>query len=186
MRTISFKKRHILLVLSLMLLCLVGCAPAPIQPPTVPSATEIIELPKPTQPEGTEATDPYAGIETLSAVVTAEDIFQLENYPDLKTLDLSGSGCYDAILKYMDRHPEVDVTYTVALGSIRVSNKETQVTLNPTDFDFPLLLENLVYLPQLEQIHFANIALTSCNNLLTVRNSRRDIYLESLSLDGSS
>lgn len=161
MRTISSNKLHILLILSAVLLCLAGCAPAPIQPPTVPSATEIIELPIPTQSEGTEATDPYAGIETLSLVVTAEDIHQLEDYPDLKTLDLSGSGCYDAILKYMDRHPEVDVTYSVALGSTRVSNKETGITLNPADFDFPLLLENLVYLPQLEQIHFADIALTA-------------------------
>ena len=156
----SLKKAvYIMLTLSIPLLCFSGCMSAAVEVPTVPPATEIIELPMPTQTDA--APDPFAGVESLSIVVTAEDIAQLEDYHDLKELDLTGSSCYDAIVQYIAAHPEVDVTYRVAVGSTGVSSKDTDITLNPSDFDFDLMLENLVYLPQLARIHFTDVTLTA-------------------------
>lgn len=163
---IPFSKKvvYIMLTLAAVLLCFSGCMSSAAEVPTVPSATEIIELPIPTQAEETASpaeTDPYAGVEALTIVVTAEDISQLENYTDLQTLDLTGSSCYDAILTYIAAHPEVDVTYNVAVGNARISSKDAEITLNPDDFTFDLMLENLIYLPKLARIHFANVDLTA-------------------------
>ena len=54
--------------------------------------------------------------EELALVITEADFAQLEEYPNLKKLDLTGSTCYDAIEDYIASHPEVEVTYTVALA----------------------------------------------------------------------
>ena len=160
----SHKVIHIMLTVSALLLCLCGCTGMAVETPTVPSVTEIIELPLPTQTEETTSpteADPYAGVEDLATVVTAEDIGQLENYHDLKKLDLSGSSCYDAILDYIAAHPQVDVTYSVAVGNTQISSRDTEVTLAPQDFDLDLMLENLIYLPGLTRIHFDDMALTA-------------------------
>ena len=54
--------------------------------------------------------------EELTLIVEAEDFEWLEDYTHLKKLNLNGSTCYDAIEAYIAAHPNVDVTYTVALG----------------------------------------------------------------------
>ena len=49
----------------------------------------------------TEApTETTAPVEQLALVVTEEDISQLEQYKELKELDLTGSTCYAAIAEY--------------------------------------------------------------------------------------
>ena len=63
-----------------------------------------------------EATPEPEIIEELSGVMTAEEVAALDEYPDLKTLDVSGSTCYDAIMEYIAGHPDVAVTYTVELA----------------------------------------------------------------------
>ena len=59
------------------------------------------------QPGGEPETEPP--VEELSMVVTAENIMELEQYPELKRVDLSGSTCYAEIQTYARNHPEVDV-----------------------------------------------------------------------------
>ena len=83
-------------------------------------------------------------VQDLKLVVTAENIGQLEEYPNLKRVDLSGSTCYDAILEYMDRHPTVEVTFTVDMGGTQVSNREPAAVLEPGTFDFDKLVANLL------------------------------------------
>ena len=65
----------------------------------------------------TEATlDPSLEAEHLTVVMEAGELYLLDQYPNLRTLDLTGSTCYEAILHYMENHPQVEVTYSVDLG----------------------------------------------------------------------
>ena len=91
-------------------------------------------------------------IEHLTMVVTEDTIGVLEEYPDLKSVDLSGSTCYEAIARYIQAHPKVAVSYTVQLGSVTVSDDETGLILDPGACDYETLVANLEYLPKVTQI----------------------------------
>ncbi len=90
--------------------------------------------------------------EQLTLVVTEDTIGQLEDYPNLKHVDLSGSECYEAITQYMAKHPEVEVSYTVSLGGATVKSSMGALVLPHGSFDFNTLLTNLKYLPQLQSL----------------------------------
>jgi len=100
-----------------------------------------------TQP--TETTPP---IEQLTLVVTEDSISQLEEYPALKRVDLTGSTCYDAIAAYMEKHPNVTVTYTVDLGTVKATNSTTSLVLDPGVCDYDTLSQMLQYLPAMESV----------------------------------
>ena len=130
-------KKKLLLALLLvcaLLLALVGCGsdPEPSDDPTDPTEPQVI----------TEVT----------MVVDESTISQLENYPQLKKADLTGSTCYEAILAYAAAHPDVQVIYTVDLGNGTIGNNETDMTLNDGTYEFDKLLENLQYLPNLKSL----------------------------------
>ena len=86
-----------------------------------------------TVPETTAPTT--ESVQSVRMVVTEDTIGELEAYPDLKQADLSGSDCYEAIVQYQKRHPEVEVRYDVAFGSTRVSWDAKDLTLENTDFE---------------------------------------------------
>lgn len=114
--------------------------------------------------EGTPTTEPTSTttpFEKMTLIVTAEDIFQLEAYPSLKEVDLTGSTCYAAIEEYIKAHPEVAVTYTVALGGTDVAPDITELTLEEGSYDYDTLLENLAYLPAVKTIQLPRTALTA-------------------------
>ena len=112
--------------------------------------------------ETTEATtDPMELVEELAVVMTEGEIYKLSSYPNLKSVDFSGSTCYAAIIKYAQNHPHIAVTYTVDLGGTWLSEKETAVTLEPGAFDYALLTENLKYLPNLRAISLPDIILNA-------------------------
>lgn len=159
MRLLKFRSLCIVLSLSAVL-CLSGCGRAQSVP------TETAALPTETEPAVTEETvptetDPRNLVEELTIVVTEEDIGQLEEYPNLKQVDLSGSTCYAAITAYMEAHPEVKVTYSVSFGSYTVGNTENEITLGAGSFEYAALLENLAYLPELVTIHLPQTTLTA-------------------------
>lgn len=81
-------------------------------------------------------------------VVTQDSIKNLENYPNLEKADLTGSTCYEAIVQYMAAHPDVEVIYTVSLGSTEIRNTETALTLQEGSYDYELLRDRLRYLPK--------------------------------------
>lgn len=58
-------------------------------------------------------------LEEISAVVTAESIEELESYPALRYADLTGSVCYDELLAYAARHPEVELHFNVVFPNGR-------------------------------------------------------------------
>lgn len=126
---------------------------------TTSATLEPIVLPTAPVVEETESTNPKEDVEELAVVMDAGDLYTLNYYPNLKSVDLTGSTCYGAILDYMSKHPDLDVTFTVALGGTEVSVKETAVTLNPGAFDYDTLLTNLQYLPNLTTVSLPQISL---------------------------
>ena len=157
------KKITYLACLFLALSCLWGCSKTEEAPPV---STVAETTPAQTEAQATEAvivqeTNPLEQVQELTLVVIESDMDQLEEYTGLKQLDLSGSTCYDAILQYMNRHPEVAVTYTVNLGQTSVSNNDTEVTLESGTYDYNALANNLCYLPQLATVHLPKCHLLS-------------------------
>ena len=114
-----------------LLLGLVGCGAAP--------------------DDGPKATDPKTVTE-LAMVVDENTISKLDSYPNLKKVDLTGSTCYAAMAAYATAHPEVEVTYTVSVGSSSIPVSNTEMTLNDGTYEFDKLLENLQYLPNLKTL----------------------------------
>ena len=98
--------------------------------------------------------------EELSLVITDGDFSQLEEYPNLKKLDLTGSTCYDEIEAYIAAHPEVEVTYTVTLAGQEYAPGVTELTLQP-GFDLEELLQILPHLPKVTSIDMTGTALTA-------------------------
>lgn len=115
-------------------------------------------------PEEWNVTVPEAqdksSIDSLSMVVTENTIRELEEYPNLKVLDLSGSTCYTAIMVYIQNHPQVDVAYTVDFGSASIVSWSENVTLPGEGLTFQTLRTNLVYLPQLKSLQLPRTTLS--------------------------
>lgn len=109
----------------------------------------------------TEApTETTAPVEQLALVVTEEDISQLEQYKELKELDLTGSTCYAAIAEYAAKHPEVALTYTVSLGGTEVPHDVETLTLEEGKYTYQALLDNLGYLTNVKKLELPKTALT--------------------------
>lgn len=161
------------------LLCFSGCgkkAPAVTEPPTTVPPTETT-APATEETEPPETTSPLDLVEEMTMVANIEDFELLENYHNLKKLDLTGSTCYDAILDYIAAHPEVEVLYTVTMGDLTISNTQTELTLEPDSFDYDALLENLPYLPQLTALTLPQTSLTA-GELAVIREARPDLTLD--------
>ena len=133
----------------------------------------------PTEPNYEDFTNPTwapMSVESISTIVTEESIANLDKYPGLKKVDLSGSTCYAAIRAYMESHPDVEVTYTVSLGTVFVSTDSTSLILLPGSYDYDTLMENLQYLPHVTEISLPRTELT-LEQIATFRNEYPDIAL---------
>lgn len=151
-----FKKITLALCLTATVFSFSACGKSQPEEPTVPPTLEPIVLP--TAPRETEATiAPELLEEHLAAVLEAGELYTLDYYPNLKTVDLSGSTCYSAIVEFASKRPHLDITYSVSLGATDVSSKATSIALKPGSFDFELLLENLQYLPNLTVINLQDV-----------------------------
>lgn len=146
---------------------------------SLPPDTEIITLPTAPLPEETTspATDPMELVEDLAVVLEAGELYTLDHYPNLKSVDLSGSTCYDAILQYAADHPNVKVTYTVDLGGTLAASGSSGITLEPGSFSYAALLERLQYLPGLTLISLPGIDLTA-EQVGTLRETYPQVTLE--------
>lgn len=134
----------------------------------------------------TPTTDPSLEVESLAVVLEESELYTLSQYPNLKTLDLSGSTCYEAIQNYILLHPGIAVTYTVDLGGTQAENGARSIILNPGSFSFDALLENLRYLPDMADISFPEIELTG-EQISLLREAYPQIQLDySVNLFGST
>lgn len=106
----------------------------------------------------TGVTKPY--VRTLHKKVTAESISQLDEYPSLRSVNLSGSTCYDEIEAFIASHPDIEVTYTVSLGSCAVDALATEIALPAKGADPAAVLENLRYIRNVTDVDLSNVAFT--------------------------
>lgn len=125
-----------LCILAALLLCLAGCSdPADSMEPDVPKET-------------------LANGHLSLVVQNRDELAQLDSqYPELTSLDLSGSTCYEDILNYMNSHPHVAVTYTVPFGGVTADNSEASLTLEAGSCDYETLAANLKYLPNVAGVN---------------------------------
>ena len=132
------------------LLCLTGCSKTQEIEPTIPKLKSLREK-----------------AEYLRFPAVEEDFAALEDCISLEYLDLTGSTCYDAILNYIARHPEVEVVYTAPLGNLTLSSTETKARLDTGSYDADQLLRQLKYLPNLSVLDLPgiNLTLTELNTL---------------------
>ena len=170
-------KMNILLAALVLVLCFAGCGSQTAPAPETQAPTAETTLPPAEETEPPTTVNPLDLVEDLEIVVTLDDIQQLDDYPNLKTLNLSGSTCYDAISAYMTTHPEVEVTYTVSLGDTTLTNHDTDVTLEPGTFDYTLLLENLQHLPGLTRLYFPHISF-SAQELAVLQETYPDLVID--------
>ena len=127
----------------LMVFCFAGCSSNEDVEPTIPKFKFLREK-----------------AEYLCFAAVEEDFEALEDCTNLQYLDLTGSTCYDAILDYISRHPEVEVVYTAPLGNLTVSNTETQARLDNGSYDAAMLHRQLTYLPGLASLELPKTNLT--------------------------
>lgn len=125
------------------LLCLTGCSMAEDMEPTIPKYKFLREK-----------------AEYLCFPAVEEDFAELEDCTSLQYLDLTGSTCYDSILAYISRHPQVEVVYTAPLGNLTLSNRVTQARLDNGSYDAGMLMQQLRYLPNLESLELPRTNLT--------------------------
>ncbi|MBR3973180.1 MAG: hypothetical protein IKJ99_04425 [Oscillospiraceae bacterium] len=136
-----------------------GCAKAPAE--TTPATLAPIVLPTAPVVEETESTDPREDVRELTVVMDAGDLYTLDRYPNLESVDLSGSTCYWAIWDFIEAHPNLDVTFTVDLGGTAVDARAESATLNSGRYTYAALEENLQYLPNLTSLSLPQITLTT-------------------------
>ena len=116
----------------------------------------------PTTALSTQATeDPGLQATHLQMVVTYENVGSLENYPNLESLDATGSTCYPALEVYARNHPEVTVSYTVSLGTMEVPHGLEQIDLSPGEADYEALMTNLQYLKDTKRLVLPKTNLTA-------------------------
>lgn len=180
------KPFRVFLVLICLTLMLSGCGelfPKSGQNVNLPPVTVVTEpgsetqsvLPEEWEVTVTEPTDKLT-VESLSMVVTEKTIRELDEYPNLKVLDLSGSTCYTAIMVYIQNHPQVDVTYTVDFGGTSAFNWSEDISLPDDGMTFPMLRTNLVYLPRLRSLHLPMTSM-SYSEIQMLRNTYPDVNI---------
>ena len=97
-------------------------------------------------------------LQSITAVVTPEDLEKLDSFEQLGSADFSGSSCYAELADWAERHPLVEVAYTVAFPNGTAAENDTH-ELDLTglkDADLEEALENLAYLPQLKSVNLGS------------------------------
>lgn len=142
----------------------------------------------------------------LSVVLAEGETARLDEFTDLRSVDLSGSTCYEEIMRWAEKHPAVTVRYTVPLpdGSV-LDNSAQAVDLSGFDSESVSQAAALLgYLPKLTEIDLGlasternigsdTIAVLqeSCPSAklkcsASLAGQTVDLYAESLSLGGMS
>ena len=127
-------RKHSLVPLSVLLLCLLLCGCAKKIPLSSTSVKD--------------------NAQSVTAVVTPEDLELLNDVETLVSADFSGSTCYPELADWAAQHPLVEVRFTVSFPNGTVAeNGDTELDLTGlTDEGAGEALENLSYLPQLKTV----------------------------------
>ncbi len=98
-------------------------------------------------------------VKELTVVVDEQSIIKLNDYTRLEKVDLTGSTCYSRMASYAASHPEIQVIYTVAVGTGSISTQDADAVLTGGSYEFDKLVENLQYLPGLKTLKLQDCTL---------------------------
>ena len=90
----------------------------------------------------------------------ASDFEVLEQYPNLKYLDLRGSTCFEDILAYAAAHPDLHVRYTIDLGPLPLNHDVKELRITDNEIPYEDLLRDLTNFHSLKSVHFEEIYIT--------------------------
>ena len=92
--------------------------------------------------------------QSITAVVTPEDLKLLDGLESLVSADFSGSTCYPELMDWAERHPLVEVRYTVDFpGGVTAENTAAKLDLTGlSDADAEEAMDALEYLPKLKAV----------------------------------
>ena len=92
--------------------------------------------------------------QSITAVVTEEDLVLLNGFEKLGYADFSGSSCLDAITEWEKAHPLVDVRYTVTFpNGEEADNRSTELDLTGVSDDAAEeIMEAFSFLPALREV----------------------------------
>ena len=117
-------------------------------------------------------------LQSITAVVTPEDLEKLDSFEQLGSADFTGGSCYAELADWAARHPLVETRYTVVFPNGAVAeNKAHELNLTGLkDADLEEALENLDYLPQLKSVDLGSDSDgLSPVGMLQFRKSRPDL-----------
>lgn len=97
---------------------------------------------------------------TVGDVTQEELTFLVTYFPGLTALDATGCENYGLLESFRAEHPKCQVTYQVSLGSQAFDPDTTELTLEPGDFTYDLLTENLAHLPEVKTLTLKKTDLT--------------------------
>ena len=113
-------------------------------------------------------------VSVLSVVsLTEEDLDQLAYMPNLQQVHAIGCRDYDILLTLKDRYPQLDVRYSVIVGSSEITNQTSQIVLDENAADE--LLAVLAYLPNLQRVDALGIQ--NYATLMQIQQLRPDLEL---------
>ena len=120
---------------------------------------------------GCEKHDPNLDVVDYTLVAAdAAALQELDVYVNLQTLDLRGSDCYEAIESYIASHPQVKVTYDVAVAGTRYAPDVQQLKLEDGIYELEALLDVMKHLPKLDTLELPKTGLTA-DQLAVIRES---------------
>jgi len=88
------------------------------------------------------------------------DIAMLKYFPGLKSVDAMECGDYTQLEALKAQYPNLEVRYQVSLGGRSFDPTVTELTLANGDYDYDTLMQNLVYLRQVQTILLPKTDLT--------------------------
>jgi len=91
--------------------------------------------------------------------LSREDMQMLSYFPQLKEI-VADFDDYAILEELKAVRPDLNVNYMVSIGPDSVDPNTTQLELEPGDYDYDTLMENLLYLPDLQSITFRKTELT--------------------------
>lgn len=92
---------------------------------------------------------------------SSDDIWLLQTYfPNLKLIDASACDNYTALEQLQEAMPQVSVSYTVSLGDSVALPDARELVLDPGTFDLDTLKEGLLFLHQVQSVHFRKMGLS--------------------------
>ena len=97
-------------------------------------------------------------VQSITAVVTPEDLALLDGFDRLISADFTGSTCYAELQDWAERHPLVEVHYTVSLpGGITVDRNIRELDLTGmSDQAVDEMLEMFAFLPELKSVNLGS------------------------------